>query len=195
MPRDHDQYRTHHRSRRLPDHDYASPAAYFVTICAHERICLFGEIEDGQMHLNAWGQVAAEEWHRTETLRDEVHLDAFVIMPNHIHGIVVIAPPNADAPTDPRGYESTVATQRAASLRGDGNRNVTPKSLGAIVRSYKSAVTRRINRMRDTPGAPVWQRNYHDRVIRDETEWRRIRRYIDTNPARWPHDSNHPTRL
>ena len=86
MPRDHDQYHTHHRSRRLPDHHYASPAAYFITICAYDRACLFGTIENGQMCLNTWGQVVAEEWTRTETLRDEVHLDAFVVMPNRPKG-------------------------------------------------------------------------------------------------------------
>lgn len=145
------------------------------------------------MYLNAWGRVAAEEWRRTEMLRDEVHPDAFVVMPNHVHSIVVIAPPEADAPTDPRGYHVRVATQRAASLPVDDGRrvNVQPKSLGAVVRAYKSAVTRRINRMRSAPGAAVWQRNYHDRVIRNGTEWRRIRRYIHQNPARWPADTHY----
>ena len=178
MPHDHRQYHTHHRSRRLPGHDYARPAAYFVTICTHDRMCLFGEVEDGQMYLNAWGRRAAEEWSRTETLRDEVHPDAFVVMPNHVHSIVVTAPPEANASTDPCGYHVRVATQRAASLPvDDGHRvNVQPKSLGAVVRAYKSA---------------VWQRNCHDRVIRDETEWRRIRRYIQQNPARWPTDTHY----
>lgn len=196
MPRDYKKYHTHHRSRRLAGWNYAHAAAYFVTICAHDRVCLFGEVERGQMYLNARGRIVAEEWQRSEALRDEVHLDAFVVMPNHVHGIVVIAPPETDALTDPRGYHLHVAMQRAASLPvDDGDRvNVQPKSLGAVVRSYKSSATRRINRMRGTPGEPVWQRNYHDRIIRNETEWRRIRRYIETNPARWHTDTHFSTK-
>jgi len=110
---------------------------------------------------------------------------------NHVHGIVVIAPPGEDAPTNPRGYTvSDVATQRAASLPGTKRTNVDPKSLGAFVRAYKSAVTRRINQARGTPGGKVWQPRYHDHIIRHERAWHHIRRYIETNPARWADDTH-----
>lgn len=193
MPSDYERYHTHHRSRRHPEWDYTQSAAYFVTICTHDRMHLFGRVVDDQMRCNAFGRVAAAEWHRSEAIRDEVHLDAFVVMPNHIHGIVVIAPPDANAPTDPRGYRHPVTTQRAASLQGNGHPNVQPQSLGAMVRGYKAAVTRRINQMRDTPGAPVWQRNYHDHIIRTAGAWHRIRRYINTNPAQWSDDTFYST--
>ena len=196
MPSDYDRYHTHHRSRRHPEWDYTQSAAYFVTICTHDRMHLFGRVVDGQMRCNAFGRVAAAEWHRSEAIRDEVHLDAFVVMPNHIHGIVVIVPLDADGSIDPQGYQCHVATQRAASLLpvDDGGRvNIQPKSLGAFVRAYKSAVTRRINQMRGTPGETVWQRNYHDHIIRTERRWHRIRQYIQTNPARWTDDTFYST--
>ncbi|WP_157621238.1 transposase [Salisaeta longa] len=188
MPRDYDQYHTHHRSRRLAGWDYTRAAAYFVTLCTDHRVYLFGEVQDGRMALSAYGQIAAAGWYRSEGLRDEVHLDAFVVMPNHVHGIVVIAPPAADAPTDPHGYDLCVTADKGqnAASRSDATSvsksddDVTstgrstlpvgppPKSLGAMMAGYKSAVTRRINKERGTPGTAVWQRNYHDHIIRTE---------------------------
>lgn len=99
-----DHYATHHTSRRTDDWDYTQPAAYFVTICTADRMHLFGTVEEGRMSLNVPGRIAAEEWQRSETIRDRVHLDAFVVMPNHLHGIVVFADPAVEAPTCPRGY-------------------------------------------------------------------------------------------
>lgn len=78
------------RSIRLPEYDYAKPGAYFITICTHNRTCLFGAVIDGRMRLNPFGRVVADEWRRTERLRDNVALDAFVVMPNHVHGIIGI---------------------------------------------------------------------------------------------------------
>ena len=86
MNRDYEKYHTHHRSRRLVGWDYARSAAYFVTICTQDRICLFGDVEEGRMLLNAYGQVAAEEWQRCEGVREEVNLDAFIVMPNRPKG-------------------------------------------------------------------------------------------------------------
>jgi REP element-mobilizing transposase RayT len=193
MPHNHERFVTHHQSRRWAAWDYTRPAAYFVTICTYQRAYLFGHISDGIMRINPFGRVATEEWYRSEALRAEVHLDAFVVMPNHVHGIVVIAPPDAEAPTDPSGYNlfrrPDETTQHAASLQGAERTNVDPKSLGAFVRAYKSAVTRRINQARDTPSGKVWQRGYHDHIIRTEQAWHRIRHYIETNPARWADDT------
>lgn len=80
----------HRRSIRLHGYDYAQAGAYFVTICTQNRECLFGDIEDGEMRLNDYGRVVEEEWLRTATIRREVELDAFIVMPNHVHGIIVI---------------------------------------------------------------------------------------------------------
>ncbi len=194
-----DKYRTHHTSRRLRGYSYTRPAAYFVTVCTKDRVCLFGEITDGQMRLNEIGQIVDEEWRRSEALREEVTLDVHVVMPNHVHGVVVIAP--SDGEVDPHGYDlmpgdrgSDMARHVATSSKPQFG-NPEAGSLGTIVGAFKSAATRRINASRNTPGATVWQRNYHDRILRDEDEWRRCRQYIETNPARWIEDENHPTRL
>lgn len=199
MPDRHKRFVTHRQSRRLAEWDYTYPAAYFVTICTHERGCLFGYISDGIMHINPFGRVATEEWHRSEALRAEVYLDAFVVMPNHVHGIVVIAPPDAEAPTNPRGYDVRVAPAAstaeidadavASTGRSTLPKGPAPRSLSAFISGYKSVVTKRINQARGTPGAPIWQRNYQDHIIRTEQAWHRIRRYIETNPARWADDT------
>jgi REP element-mobilizing transposase RayT len=201
MPYDPDNH--DRQSIRLRGFDYTRAAAYFVTLCAHERRCLFGDIAQDQMHLNDRGQIVAEEWDRSEAMRDELVLDAFVVMPNHVHGIAVIAPPGADAPADPRGYRldggatRTVGTTGRSSLPGKSpfQPGPPPKSLGSFVAGFKAAVTGCINRQRGTPGESVWQRNYYDRVLRDEDEWRGARRYVARNPARWRADRNHPTQL
>ena len=76
------------RSTRLKGYDYSLPGLYFVTICTQNRVCLFGEVTDGNMILNRWGRIARDQWQKTETIRDNVALDAFVVMPNHVHGII-----------------------------------------------------------------------------------------------------------
>lgn len=200
MDHDYKTYHTHHQSRRLAGWDYTQAAACFVTVCTRDRECRFGAVESGRMFLNAYGRIAAAEWGRSKTLRDEVHLDTFVVVPNHVHGIVVIAPPDAPANLRRHGLGSAgnsrgsdmarhVAT---SSKRRFGNPETG--SLGTIVGAYKSAVIRRINRMRGTSGAPVWQRGYYDHILRDEREWRRVRRYIRQNPARWHADTHFSTK-
>lgn len=170
---------TQRRSIRLKGYDYSRPGAYFLTMCTAERGCLFGVIADDAMSLNACGDIAAEEWLRSGEIRREIGLDAFVVMPNHVHGVVFI---NVGAIVDV-GATGRSPVQHAGP---------PPRSLGAFVAGYKSAVTVRINRVRDTPGAPVWQRNYYEHIIRDEAALERIRRYIAENPARWPHDRDNP---
>jgi len=177
------------RSIRLPGYDYTRPGAYFVTICTHNREHLLGNVVDGSMRLSTWGQIVQEEWFRTADLRPYVRLetDEFVVMPNHIHGILWIV---GDA-------GEVIAQRRCATTKPGGvtPNNVTPGSLGAIIRAFKSAVTKRINRMRGTPGAPVWQRNYWEHIIRDERALQAIRRYIVNNPLRWHLDRYNPHRV
>ncbi len=173
----------HRRSIRLPGYDYTSPGAYFVTVCVHGGECLLGEIVDGEMRLNEWGQVASHYWMRVPDHFDHVQLDTWVVMPNHLHGILVIADPLVGA--------QHAAPLPHAPLR-EPRTNVQPRSLGAIVRSFKSAATRRINQVRGTPGIRFWQRNYWEHIIRDEQALHRIREYIQNNPARWTEDQLHP---
>ena len=205
MPYDPDKH--DRQSTRLPEWDYRTPAAYFVTVCTHDRVCLFGEVVRGRMSLNAYGRVVTAEWRRTERVRDNVMLDAFVVMPNHVHGIIVItadggASTDGDVSPDSSGIlpDGTGANRGRGTARraptGNERRFGKPRSgsLSTIVGAFKSAVTRCINRLRDTPGAPVWQRNFYERIVRHRREMDRTRTYIRQNPARWHGDRHHPGR-
>jgi len=184
------------RSIRLPNHDYGRPGAYFVTICIHNRVCLFGDVVQGQMRLNPFGRIVRDEWHRIERVRDNVTLDAFVVMPNHVHGVIVITG-DADDSDGTGGGNSDRCRDMARRVPTGPTRRFgkpRPGSLPTIVGAFKSAATRRINRRRNTPGASVWQRNYYEHVVRGRRDLDRIRRYIRQNPARWHRDRNHPGR-
>lgn len=166
-----DPARHHRRSIRLKGYDYSQAGAYFVTICARDREYLFGEIVDGEMRLNGFGEMVREEWEKTADLREYVELGEWVVMPNHFHGIVIICRGTARrTPTVEQFGKPTVGT------------------IPTIVRSFKSAVTKRINEKRATPGAPVWQRNYWEHIIRDEKSHSKISEYIANNPAQWAMD-------
>jgi putative transposase len=174
---------THHRSSaRLKTFDYSSQGAYFVTVCANVRANVFGEIEAGEMRLNEAGRVVAECWALIPEHFPNVELDAFIVMPDHVHGIIVISQPSE---TNVR-TSVVVGAQHAAPLRNSDDvlPRVQPGSLGAIMRSFKSAATKRINESQGLPGTPVWQRNYWDRVIRDDRELEETRKYILENPVR-----------
>jgi putative transposase len=159
----------HRRSIRLKGYDYTQEGAYFVTLVSERRVHLFGRVVNGEMRLNDFGRIVAEEWERTAELRPNIVCGPSVVMPNHFHGIVVI---EGQATTD---GQPTIE-QFGKPIAG---------SLPTLVRSFKSAVTKRINDLRKTPGAPVWQRNYYERVIRDEAAYHRIAEYIAKNPQRW----------
>ncbi len=174
-----DPFKHHRRSIRLKGYDYSQAGAYYVTRVAQDRLYLFGEVWDGEMRLNEFGRIVAEEWLRTQSVRTNVELDEFVVMPNHFHGILVIASNLVGAN---RRFAPTTKTPRAPQ----------PNSIGAIMMQFKSIVTKRINALRDTQGAPVWQRNYWEHVVRDEKDLNRIRNYIMDNPAKWDGDEENP---
>lgn len=168
------------KSIRLHGYDYAQPGAYFVTLCTRQRACLFGDVRDGGMRLNAIGEIVADEWVKTAEIRDEIDLDEWVVMPNHFHAILVIG--RGDRPVAP------TTTKPVASM---GPRS---RSVGAAIAGFKSSAAKRINTLRGTLGAPVWQRNYHEHIIRDEVSLDRIREYILANPSRWAADPDNPFR-
>ncbi|MGQ9855011.1 MAG: transposase [Candidatus Oleimicrobiaceae bacterium] len=175
------------RSIRLRGYDYSQPGAYFLTVVAHERQCLFGTMVDEEIRLSEYGVIVREEWLRTAILRPRVVLDEFVIMPNHIHGIIVLS--------DDGGMgtlQRAPTTQRAPTVEQFGK--PTSDSIPTIVRLFKSATTKRINEMRGTPGTPLWQRNYYEHVIRSDESLNKIRQYIATNPLRWTMDRENPNR-
>ncbi len=190
----------HRRSIRLPGYDYARAGAYFVTICTYQRECLFGEIAGGDMRLNPLGQIVQEEWLKTAVLRPRVRLDTFVVMPNHVHGIIILNDDRGGT-DDRRGTLQRAPTielrthhplQRAPTRERFGQ--PTSDSIPTIVRLFKSATTKRINEMRKTPGVPVWQRNYYEHIIRTADELYRIQEYIAANHLRWHLDRENPHR-
>jgi REP element-mobilizing transposase RayT len=180
----------HRRSIRLKGYDYSQSGAYFVTICTYQHQSLFGVVVGGEMVINSYGKVVGEEWFKSARIRSEIELftDEFVVMPNHIHGIIwIVNDPPVGAT---RGIVR--ATRWVAPARPCGPK---PGSIGAIIGQYKSAVTKRINQNRETHDEPIWQRNYHDHIIRDETELVNIRAYIADNPRRWTEDRYHPEKV
>jgi REP element-mobilizing transposase RayT len=196
MPFDPDKH--HRRSVRLKEYDYTQSGAYFVTVCKYQRDGLFGEVINERMQVNAYGEIAYREWVQTAALRPHVELDAFVVMPNHIHAIVVITQtPASDAPNteitpNPPINAHTVGARRAVPPIPSPARQFgtsIPGSLSTIIGAYKSAVTKEVNRLRNTPGAAVWQRNFYERVIRNEQMLNAIRTYIEANPSTWAQDT------
>jgi len=192
---------TRRRSRqslRLRDYDYTTAGAYFVTICTDERQC---SLED-----SVWQTVVRAAWRRAACGGTEPLSCDFVILPNHVHGIVRLPAgarrrPNVVGAQRPGNDRSVVDGMALVSERRPDIGGAAPLptveagSLGAVVRAFKSALTLRVNRLRETPGARVWQRGYYDRIIRDEAELARVRQYIRDNPARWVEDRNHPSNL
>lgn len=172
------------RSVRLKGYDYSSSGGCFITICTHERQCLFGEIVGANgcspdMILNKYGKIVQYEWRESAKIRSEIILDQFIVMSNHIHGIVMINKNDNMARTndDILGANSRSPLQR-----------MKPKSISSFIAGYKSVVTKRINQIRNTHGQPVWQRNYYEHIIRDDKDLNRIREYIVNNPAKWEED-------
>ena len=144
------------------------------------------DIVDGEMRLNAFGEIVVRTWHDLPNHVANVQLDAFVVMPNHVHGIIVITD-NSVVDSVGAGSEPAPTTTKPAP---------TPKrhALPEIVRQLKTFSARRINQHRGTPGAPVWQRNYYERIIRDERALGRIRAYIRNNPLKWELDRENSAR-
>lgn len=161
------------RQLRLRDFDYSSPGFYFVTVCAENRACVFGEIFGGKVVLGNAGQLVAESWQRLPLRFPAITMDGFVVMPNHLHGIVQILQP------------SERWAQQAAPLR-------TAPALGQVMRAFKSTSAIAIKKLLGRPGRRVWQRAYYEHVIRNEDDLKNVREYIQQNPLRWALDRDNP---
>jgi putative transposase len=148
------------RRLRLPDFNYRQPGSYFVTICTFGRHCVLGEIVDEQMSLSRSGAVIRSLWRSLPDHHDGVSIDEFVVMPNHLHGIVQLAENEVSLPT--------------------------------LIGAFKSLSTKAVNTANATPGCRLWQRSYHEHVIRDEAARDRIRGYIQNNPLKWHIDRENP---
>ena len=170
----------HRRSLRLSEYDYSQAGAYFVTICVNKRQGLLGTIVNNQIQLNHYGKIAETSWQWLSQAYDYVELDEWIIMPNHLHGIIFISPDNIIS-TDCRGGSRTAPT---------GESKIKP--LGRLIGAFKTISTKQINFTRKTSGAPFWQRNFYEHVIRDDHSLNRIREYIVTNPLQWDLDRENP---
>jgi len=188
--------RHHRRSIRLAGYDYSKAGAYFVAICAQNRECLFGDVADGAMRMNGAGRMVEMAWNELPTRFPNTELDAFVVMPNHIHGIIVFVGAGLALPLNalPIGMGAAYSMGAANSAptnpptHGDG---AGANTLGNVIGAFKSLASLRINRLLHRTGA-VWQRNYFEHIIRDGDSMNRIQEYIANNPLRWTQDRENP---
>ena len=192
------------RSIRLKGFDYSSPGKYFITICTLNRECLFGDIRGGEMILSAAGEIVSCVWRRTPMVRPGIEMDAFVIMPNHLHGIVSIRFCRGDSVNRPMDIgEDGRATRphggrQIISAEADDlccrvaptTPTLKPNTIGAIVSQFKSISTKIIRE--SAFSGFYWQRNYYEHIIRNGSELSQIRKYILENPADWDEDQDNP---
>jgi putative transposase len=194
-----DTHFSNRQSIRLKGYDYSQEGLYFITICCQNRLHLFGEIIEGKMQLNDFGKIVAEEWLKTPEIRKNISLGNFIIMPNHMHGII------------------SINTKASTEMKKNASKFHSPtQTIGAIIRGYKGATTKRINnlirlikedshRTGELQFAPrlnpsiinlnslsgegsIWQRNYWEHIIRDDPSFDRISEYIANNPKKWKAD-------
>ena len=202
------------RPRRLREYDYAQDGAYSVTVCTEWRVHLFGRVVDGGMELNAAGRAVEAVWHELPMHYPHVELDVFVVMPDHVHGIVVLVGGDSEAGSDsgPTLGSATVGSRpeeaglkpaptqegarpeeaglkpaptQDARTQDEAPTKVRRHGLSEVVRGFKTYSGRRVNGLRGTPGVAVWQRGYYEYVVRNEEDMNRIRQYFQENPLRW----------
>ncbi len=160
------------QSIRLPQRDYSSAGAYYVTICTHEKKHYFGNIINNRMSLSQYGKIAFSIWNEIPNHFSNISLDKFIVMPNHVHGIICMT-------VSPGACHGKPLHSRILP---------TKQSLSTIIGSFKSTVTRKINEMNSGDKTKIWQRNYWERVIRNDRELNIIREYIINNPKNWDTD-------
>ncbi len=162
--------------------DYSSPGYYFITICTRNREHLFGTIKKGKMDLSTMGKIAHRYWMEIPNHFSYIRLDQFVVMPDHVHGILSVASPSSSVET----LQCNVSTEE----EGEGDKafysRISPKpgTISAVIRSYKSICTKMIHKEFDS-SLEVWQTRFYDRIIRDEDHLNNVRQYIFDNPGKW----------
>jgi REP element-mobilizing transposase RayT len=177
------------RSIRLKGYDYSQAGAYFVTIVAYQRECLFGEIVGDDVVLNDYGRVVKKWWHTIPVHFPTIETFTFVIMPNHVHGIILIT-------DDGRGVVSAPDDNMKIKHVGRETLPLRRPTLGQIVAYFKYQSTKEMNAMDGTGTiTKFWQRNYYERIIRDEREMDHIHNYIESNPSMWVDDEENHANL
>ena len=186
-----DPQKHHRRSIRLKGYDYSSEGAYYVTIVVQGRECLFGEIIDGEMYLNECGEIVQKWWDEIPNHFPNVKLGAFVIMPNHVHGIIFITAKRRGEVLSPRDHPDN-NNQDADNLGGETPPLRKP-TLGQIVAYFKYQSTKEINRIEtDKAITKFWQCNYYEHIIRDDKDLQNKVDYVNANPSLWDEDDNNP---
>ncbi len=202
------------RSVRLKDYDYSQAGAYFVTICTQERECLFGEVLNGEMRLSIAGKMICNIWKEMSQRFSNIKLDIFTVMPNHFHGIIFIEgrgepcvrPKNVGGTQDIGVAKNIFDSKNIVDCpRNQGEHKVRPygtmpETVGRFIQAYKSITTHqyalgvRNGIYKPFPGK-LWQRNYHEHVIRNDQSLKNIREYILNNPLEWDFDPENPFHL
>ena len=186
----------HRRSIRLQNFDYSKSGAYFLTVCSHKREQIFGLIENDEMKLNEIGKIVQSVWNELLKQFPNIRTDEFVVMPNHVHGIIWINPSDVGArfiaPNQTKATNQTNVPNSICSKNGMdaffhlGAMNRAP-TLGIVVRYFKGKTAFLVRKMGYSYFR--WQRNYYERIIRSESELNRIREYIRKNPSNWENDA------
>lgn len=191
-----DPQKHHRRSIRLKGYDYSSEGAYYVTIVTQGRECLCGEIVDGEMHLNEYGEIIQKWWHDIPIHFPNVELGAFIIMPNHVHGIIFITAERRGEVISPRENQNrnSLDSNTDPTTNRDGETPPLRKpTLGQIVAYFKYQSTKEMNKIEtDRAITKFWQRNYYEYIIRDEKDLQNKTDYIEANPSLWEEDDNNP---
>ena len=190
---------------RLPDYDYSQPGAYFITIVTQGRRCIFGNIEDGILQLSEYGLIAKTIWEKLPDRFTNIICDVFIIMPNHIHGIIEIVaagftPANerfnlVAAGFTPAEKESSPAINNSHQIKSRQPQGLPlQETVGEIVGAYKSLVSReclKVFKARNEIMGKLWQRNYYEHAIRNEQDYEAIIDYIEANPRNWELDEEY----
>jgi len=188
--------RHHRRSIRLKGYDYSQAGGYYVTIVTWHRECLFGEVVNKEMILNKVGKIVEWEWLELPKRFSYIELGAYMVMPNHFHGILFIHETvGATRQGQINSQTGSEPLQTNTSVGMDGSplpRGPKPASLGAILAQFKSRATKRIWKIPEFKETPIWQRNYYEHIIRNAVELERISVYIRNNPSQWDRDAENP---
>ena len=194
-----DPQKHHRRSIRLSNYDYSQPGAYFVTIVTWHRESLFGDVVNGVMKLSKSGEVVQWEWKALPQRFRCIELGAYVVMPNHLHGILIFHEHVGASRPDlihARSSKDTLLSVTRDGVEGSPlPEGIKPASLGAVIAQFKSRVTKRLWKLSSLKDRPIWQRNYYEHIIRNEKDLQNKTDYINANPLLWEQDEENPINI
>jgi len=176
---------------RLNDYDYRQPGAYFITICTFKKMQIFGSISEDKILLSQAGLIVEKCWHKLSSHFPNILIDAFIVMPNHFHGIIILNERGQNCRGEafaPQSSDSISIIEANASPDSRFATGTSSGSISSIIQNFKSNTTRRINATNETKGNVVWQRNFYEHVIRNYKSLDEIRQYIIGNPWNWLND-------